>query len=417
MRILIDLFNPQNNSISNKTANKNSNNDLIKRLPKTNTKLNRYLKINLLIITIPIISYCSLYTWKYYKKTKKVIDDYLDSYLNRLKQRIKFFKEKMEAERIRNCNNNLNIELDLYNFIDLNTCLEIIHLKTEINHRLIYLQNYELYANKLQALHSEVFEEYFCYFNEIKKKNRINDWDVLRIIEENLNISYKKIEQKVNEEKEFLIELNEIIMTKDFYTREKYEYENKFSLYEFFNIDGILSFFSFFKKIKNIVNQNNKKNFNDLSLNNQNNTNIDISENINNIDKDFNNQIFDPKEILDISIESQRNKFTIPENQIGLYCSAFIDFSNIIIKKLEDILGRNDIDLTDQINISRDLKNFTKCLLSNAFEFIKEKYKLNIKNIFPVILLNECFKEERIIYCLDELKSYLTKFNICLLDF
>lgn len=412
MKIYIDIFDPNsNNNSKTKSSGRNTSNNMIRKHVNKGSKFGNYLKINLLIITIPIISYCSLYTWKYYKKTKKLIDDYLSSYLKKIKQKLTFFKEKLEAERIKNCNDNLNIDLDIYNFIDLNTCLEIVHLKTEITNRFLYLRNYELYTNKMQAIQGEVFEEYFCYFNEIKKKNKANDLEIIKIIEDNLNISYKKIEAKLDEEKDFLLEFNEIIMAKDFYTREKYESETRFSLYDFLNIDGLISLFGFLNFFKK---QEKNKMLEDKSFHNSNpsfsnNTNVRGNENIQ-------HEIFDPKELLNISVEPEKDKFTIPHKQIGLYCSAFLDYTNVVIKKLEEILNRNGIELIDQISVSRDLKNFTRCLLSNANDLVKEKYKLNTKNIFHVLMQNECFKDERITYYFEELKSYLIKFQICLLD-
>lgn len=422
MKIYIDLFNPNNynansnNSSRSSTTNKSSN--ILRKHINKGSKFTNYLKINLLIITIPIISYCSLYTWKYYKKTKKLLDDYLLAYIKLIKQKLKFFREKLEAERIKNCNNNLSIELDFYKFIDLNTCLEIVHLKNEICNRLIYLKNYELYTNKVQAIQGDVFEEYYCYFNEIKKKNKCNDSEVVKIIEDYLNVSYKKIQEKLNDEKDFLLELNEAVMSKDFYTREKFDSENKFSLYEFFNIDGLISLFGFLRFYRK--EEKEKLNYREkdcLSFNNNVNNNSNTNNNNRNENSHKNyNEIFDPKELLDMSIEQERNKFTVPQKQIGLYCSAFLSFSNVIIKKLEDILNRNDIELIDQINVSRDLKNFTKCLLSNASDLVREKYKVNIKNIFSVLVQNECFKDERITYYFEELKSYIIKFQICLID-
>jgi len=425
MKINTDFFYPNNNhnNSNSRSSGKNTSSNMLRKQINKGSKFSNYLKINLLIITIPIVSYCTLYTWKFYRKTKKLIDDYLDSYIKRITKKLNHFREKLEAERIKNCNKNLSIELDFYSFIDINTCLEIVNLKAEISNRLVYLKNYELYTNKIQAIQGDVFEEYYCYFNEIKKKNRSNDSEVIRIIEENFNISYKKIEEKINDEKEFLLELNELIMAKDFYTREKYESENKFSLYDFFNIGGFISLFSFlgFSKKKQqsihdkdylISNNNNDHNNNSYNNSNNNSNNTKKNENVK-----IQSEIFDPQELLNISIDQpESNKFTIPQNQIGLYSSAFLSFSNVIINKLEDILNRNDIDLTASINVRKDLRNMTKCLLSNAVDLVKEKYNLNIKNIFAVVVQNDCFKNERVTYCFDELIGYLLKFKICLLD-
>lgn len=389
MRIIINLFKPQDEKNKN---NKNIKNENKKKLNLGSLK--NYLTLNVIVITIPIISYCTLYAWKYYKKTKRIIDDYLECYLNKLKEKIKAIRNRLEVERVKNCNLNLKIELDIYKYFDLNLCLEILHIKNELDNRFLFIKNPELINHKINAIHGDVFEEYYCYFNEIKRKNKFYNPQSINIIEEQLDISYKKVLEIIEDHKEYLIDLNDYIINKDFYTREKYEQENKLSFYDLFNITKILDYLNVFKYFKN-----QKEEIRELS-----NETLNLNTSINN------------KDLLDELNEENTNKFTIPNKDIIYYTSAFLFFAKIIIGKLERILIQNNIDLCDQINIHKDIKNYTKCLLSNANDFILEKYKIPMKNLLPVIAQNNCFKDEKIIYYFEELKSYLIKFGICLID-
>ncbi len=409
MKMYLDILNhsynvfPISNNNNNQSFTSNPNKPIEKRVSSRKYKFFKFLKINFLILTIPIISYCSLYTYKFYKKTKLLINDYLENYIQRIKLKLVFFQEKLSKEKIKNSNQNLSIELNLIDLIDLNTCLDIINLKIEISDRFIYLNYNNLYMSKIEAIQCQVFEEYFCYFKEIKKIKKLNSEKFDRIIKEKLNIDLKDVSNKLNDEKIFILELNEQIAKRDFYTKEKYCNENKFSLYEFFHLEKVFSYFSSFGFIKQGTSNNIK--------------------NKENIETTFNrdliyNKIFDSNEIFNAEIcLEKRNKFTIPVKEISFYLSAFIEFAKFIIDKLQNILDQNDISLADPINISKQLKEFTNCVISNANDIIKEKYKTNIKNVYPIIIQNDFFKDDRIFYYYEELKSYLIKFEILLIDF
>lgn len=378
----------QNQKNSN-TSYQNTNN--ISKIIKKPNRYFLFMKLSFIIITIPIISYCSFYAWRYYKKTKRLIDDYLESYLNNLKNRISKLKEKLEKERIKNCDENINKELTVYDLFDLDICLEIIDLRNEINKRFINLNYSDLVMNKVNSISNESFDQYLCVYNEIRKKLKADQVFINSILEEKLNISIERILKKINKEKEFLLELNETIMHKDFFTRRKYEESNKFNLLEFLNID-----------IKSIfTNKTNKsKNENLLMIENQ----------------ELNKK---PSNLLDDSLEEEEEESwnnSISKDLIVNYCSAFYSFANLITEKLLELINNNSIDLIDPININKDLRKLTKGLLDYAYETINENYRLDMKNVFHILLLNKFFHVNKIAHCYDELKSYLMKFNILLLE-
>ena len=172
------LFNLSFLDDDNKVKNINTNLNIYS---KSSSKLNQkgkffqsnYMKFKLIIISIPLISFCFLYAWKQYKKSRKILDDYTNFLIKKLNEKIKLIYEKFELEKNKNSNNNLGIESNLYKFFDLDICLEIIFLKNEIENKILYINDYDLIVSKNNSAQTEIFEEYFCYFNEIKKKKKI----------------------------------------------------------------------------------------------------------------------------------------------------------------------------------------------------------------------------------------------------
>ena len=386
MRFILKRQKTENDNTNNLT-NINNNNNLKKILIKSRYQI--LMRISFMLIT-PIISYCGFFAWKHYKKTRKLIDEYIEAYLNNLKNKIKKFKDKIEKERIKNCEENLNRELDLYEYFDLDICMEIIHLKNEINKRFIDLNYSNLIISKLNSIKNDSLDEYLCVHKEIRRKIKQNQKFIYNLIEDKLEINIDKVIKKINKEKEFLLDLNDSIMIKDFFTRQKFQEANKFDFLDFLNLRNILNYFTFRNKFDN----------NNLQLTENDNKNNKVSANID----------------IDLASEEEEFEYTINNKLIRTYCAAFYSFSNNIREKLTELLENNNIDIIDPININRDLNKMTICIIEFNYESIIENYRVDMRNVFHALILNRFFHNNRVIHCFDELKSFLNKFKISLLE-